>query len=1171
MSGLRLFCVRQQLEWEVDHMKKKRTRHLSALLALVLSVGMLVTGFPVSAEEPSSAAAEAVTEAQGTTVDAPEKTAGDAEIITSGVSPDTSLEVISEQSPDSSEQAETEPQEENMDKSDAGTANTENATTESGVEQVEEQDYPAFTWSKEVAGNTVTIDAPESALPKDIKVEVTSVDADKMLNALKDATDDQELTADDVVAYDFDFYTDEEHHNIEPKKEITVSVKISDLDKDDEISAFHLNDADSEAKKEDVKSDPENGTVTLESDQFTIHAFVRRNAPEAISAIYLNGQNGDDSKDGTTAKNAVKTFAKAKELATENQNITTIYITGTVNVSGEVTLKGTNAVVKREASFNGYLMQVGNTATATFSDIRIDGNSEEATGTTKSLINSTGTLNIQDGTVLQNNTLTNLGYFQATGGAIHTDKGNGNSVINMTGGIIRNNTANYGGGIFLNYSTMNFSGGSIQNNAAIDGTSSAGKGYAAGGGITVYDGSTLNLSGNAEIKNNTSENIGGGISIGTGVGSNGADVLNMTGGTISGNSAGSGGGGILVQAGYTDKYGTANISGGTISDNRMTGEGTGNNAFGGGGIYVNGYSSWISGYHNGVLNLTNAVIKENTASMQGGGYASCPNSETHIYVKNGVALYANEAKSADEIYILASSAYGPHSGDPIYSIAPSMLGGTPYNWKYEDGSEVPLNKLDGQLLAINNESLSLHTDVGSDSNAESLAKVVITGNTSATRGAGIGSNGTVNMGEQDTIEIQVTKKWNDTGTGTLPEQITVRLYRNGSNTDKEPVYIGKETIKPDSEGNWKLTFTNLPKEDNAGNLYEYSVKEDPVDGFTAAVTGNQSDGFTITNTPIKRIDIPVEKIWKGGEGGSIQVTLLANGKEKETATITKEDGWKYTFKNLPETDSDGNDIEYTLSEVKIDGYTSSISGNAKDGFTITNKKNETPAPETTSVSVTKKWVGKTGDQAVVELYAGDEMVKTATLTEKEGWHHTFTDLDKKDSFGKEIKYSVKEKTISGWQSSVSGTAENGFVITNTWKESGKISIPVTKIWKGGTGEKAVIHLLADGEEVAAYELNRENNWQHTFTDLDKEKNGKEIQYSVTEDEVSGYNSSISGDAKEGFTVTNTKKPTTPTTPTNKTTGNPKTGDTSNMGLWLTLMLAALAGLVGNAVYLRKRR
>ena len=102
----------------------------------------------------------------------------------------------------------------------------------------------------------------------------------------------------------------------------------------------------------------------------------------------------------------------------------------------------------------------------------------------------------------------------------------------------------------------------------------------------------------------------------------------------------------------------------------MSAKGTGNNAFGGGGIYVNGYSKWITGYHNGVLNLTNGVIKENRAAMEGGGYASCPNSETHIYVKNGVALYGNQAKSAKEIYILASNAYGAHSGDPEYSIAP---------------------------------------------------------------------------------------------------------------------------------------------------------------------------------------------------------------------------------------------------------------------------------------------------------------------------------------------------------------------------------------------------------------------------------------------------------------------------------------------------------------------
>lgn len=91
----------------------------------------------------------------------------------------------------------------------------------------------------------------------------------------------------------------------------------------------------------------------------------------------------------------------------------------------------------------------------------------------------------------------------------------------MTGGTIENNSANFGGGVFLeNHSVMTMSGGVIQNNTAVDGTQSGLYGYAAGGGIDLYGGSTLNLTGNAVIKNNSSEHIGGGISVGTGVTSN---------------------------------------------------------------------------------------------------------------------------------------------------------------------------------------------------------------------------------------------------------------------------------------------------------------------------------------------------------------------------------------------------------------------------------------------------------------------------------------------------------------------------------------------------------------------------------------------------------------------------------------------------------------------------
>ena len=68
---------------------------------------------------------------------------------------------------------------------------------------------------------------------------------------------------------------------------------------------------------------------------------------ESTTAIYLNGSAGDDNSDGETEGTAVKTFAKAKEMATTHQGVSTIYITGTVPISEEISLEETNAVLKR--------------------------------------------------------------------------------------------------------------------------------------------------------------------------------------------------------------------------------------------------------------------------------------------------------------------------------------------------------------------------------------------------------------------------------------------------------------------------------------------------------------------------------------------------------------------------------------------------------------------------------------------------------------------------------------------------------------------------------------------------------------------------------------------------------------------------------------------------------
>ena len=81
--------------------------------------------------------------------------------------------------------------------------------------------------------------------------------------------------------------------------------------------------------------------------------------------------------------------------------------------------------------------------------------------------------------------------------------------------------------------------------------------------------------------------------------------------------------------------------------------------------------------------------------------------------------------------------------------------------------------------------------------------------------------------------------------------------------------------------------------------------------------------------------------------------------------------------------------------------------------------------------------------------------------------------------------------------------------------------------------------MADGKEIAKQELNANNNWQFTFTNLERSKNGKEIQYTVTEDAVAGYTTKISGDAATGYlnVITNTKNSQNPNDPGNNGGGN----------------------------------
>ena len=368
--------------------------------------------------------------------------------------------------------------------------------------------------------------------------------------------------------------------------------------------------------------------------------------------------------------------------------------------------------------------------------------------------------------------------------------------------------------------------------------------------------------------------------------------------------------------------------------------------------------------------------------------------------------------------------------------------------------------------------------------------------------------------------VKVTKAW----VGTPAASATVKLLADGTE---------KETVTLTATDNWTHTFSNLPKYDeNDGHEIVYTIDEVDIANYVKAITGSAATGFVVTNTITGKLDIPVTKTWLGTPAASVTIKLFADGTEKETVTLTATDNWTHTFTNLDKYAADGHEIVYTVDETPVAGYTKDISGTAATGFTIKNTNTET-----INIPVTKTWVGTAGTSATIKLLADGAEKETVTLTAADNWTHTFSNLPKFDTTdGHEIVYTVDEVDVPNYTKGISGTAATGFTVTNTI--TGKVSVPVTKVWVGPQASSAKVTLFADGVEKDSVTLNATNGWAHTFTNLDKYNNGTEIVYTVTEEPIANYDSVVTGDAATGFKVTNTNTEKTSVDVTKTWVGTP---------------------------------
>lgn len=194
--------------------------------------------------------------------------------------------------------------------------------------------------------------------------------------------------------------------------------------------------------------------------------------------------------------------------------------------------------------------------------------------------------------------------------------------------------------------------------------------------------------------------------------------------------------------------------------------------------------------------------------------------------------------------------------------------------------------------------------------------------------------------KKKSTSFSVEKKWvvGENLATNKPDKVTVSVLKNGVKDDNLTVVLSQDN-------GWKASFSNLPKEDASGHEIVYTVSEEELAGFKAAISGTDENGFTISNYNGSRVVIPVTKIWKGNgtHPDHLNVQLFADGEKVATYTLNEANAWQHSF-DMPKFNANGKEIRYTVTEDSVSGYTASTENNSATGYVnvFVNTKNDVP-------------------------------------------------------------------------------------------------------------------------------------------------------------------------------------------------------------------------------------
>ena len=288
------------------------------------------------------------------------------------------------------------------------------------------------------------------------------------------------------------------------------------------------------------------------------------------------------------------------------------------------------------------------------------------------------------------------------------------------------------------------------------------------------------------------------------------------------------------------------------------------------------------------------------------------------------------------------------------------------------------------------------------------------------------------------------------------------------------------------------------------------------------------------------------------KGAKFKITPPAGATAKEEIVTTNDNG---IAESSIYSESDIKKGNFTVTEIEApEGYelnpTPFEMTVGQDGAikTVTNKRSKAKV----KIKANKKLTGRElkAEEFEFTLTDQDGKVKETVKNDKDG-NIAFSELEfdkagtytfkiaEKAGSDTSIKFDTKTVTATvtvvdkgkgALEATVSYDDEKAFENTYT---PAKTQVSVKKVWKdennqdGKRPTSVTVKLIADGQDTGkTLELNAANGWTGSFTNLDADKGGTPIQYTVVEVTVAGYTSEITGDAASGFTITNSYSPET---------------------------------------------